>query len=73
VYHCRSSETNLPYKNIWAEDLIHELRTGTLLMGLGTRMLSKTEEKGIDKVFKILQNAAHRQKISTLIASYLQK
>jgi hypothetical protein len=69
VYHCRSSETNLPYKNIWTEDLIHELRTGTLLMGLGTRMLSKTGEKGIDKVFKILQNAAHRQKISTLIAS----
>jgi hypothetical protein len=69
VYHCRSNETNLPCKNIWTEDLIHELRTGTLLMGLGTGLISKTEENGVEKVFRILQTASHRQRISTLIAS----
>ncbi|MHA1979264.1 MAG: hypothetical protein ACW98I_20345, partial [Candidatus Hodarchaeales archaeon] len=34
-----------------------------------TGLLSKTEENGLDKVFRILQTASHRQKISTLIAS----
>ena len=69
VYYCRSNETSLPYKNIWVEDLIHELRTGTLLMGFGTNYLSKCEGKGTEKIFKILQNASLRQKLSTLIAS----
>ena len=69
VYHCRSNETSVPYENIWVEDLIHELRTGTLLMGLGTDLLSKAEGKGTNRISKILQSASHRQKLSTLIAS----
>ncbi len=69
VYYCRSNGTSLPYKNIWIEDLIHELRTGTMLMDFGTNLLRKCDEKGTNKIFKILQNASLRQKISTLIAS----
>jgi len=69
VYYCRSNDMHIPFKNIWVEDLIHELRTGALLMDLGTRLLTETDEKGRQQLFEILKNASHRQKLSTLIAS----
>jgi hypothetical protein len=69
IYHCSRNDTYLPFKNIWAEDLIHELRTASLLMDLGTRLLTDTDEKESLKILKILNNASYRQKLSTLIAS----
>ena len=69
VYYCRSNDMHIPFKNIWVEDLIHELRTASLLMDLGTRLLTATDEKGLPELFKILKNASHRQKLSTLVAS----
>ena len=70
VYSCRSNGMSLPYKQVWTEDLIHELRTGALIMDLGTRIIgNKYEKKGAEEIFKTLRSASQRQKLSTLIAS----
>ena len=69
VYYCRSNNRLIPYKNILVEDLIHELRTASLLMDLGTRLLIESNEKEFQGLFKILKNSSLRHKLSTLVAS----
>lgn len=69
VYYCRSNNIQIPFKNVWVEDLIHELRTASLLMDLGTELLTEKNVKALPELFKILKNASHRQKLSTLISS----
>jgi len=70
VYNCSgSSSYALPYQQVWVEDLIHELRTASLIMGLGTHLLKETTSAYLSHLFKTLNRAAHRQKLSTLIAS----
>jgi hypothetical protein len=70
VYSChKTTPVPLPYQRMWVEDLIHELRTASLLMGLGTRLLQETTSSSLPYLFKTLRTATHRQKMSTLIAS----
>jgi hypothetical protein len=72
VYSCqKKSSQPLLIHELWIEDLIHELRTSSLLMGLGTRLLQETLSSSLPYLFKTLQTASHRQKLSTLIASDL--
>ncbi len=54
---------------MWIEDLIHELRTASLIMGLGTRLIQETSSSSLPYLFETLRTASHRQKMSTLIAS----
>ncbi len=70
VYSChKNSPMPLPYQQMWVEDLIHELRTASLIMGLGTRLLQETSSSSLPYLFKTLRTASHRQKMCTLIAS----
>lgn len=56
------------YKDHCVDALIHELRTASLIIDLGANVLAKNEQLAPVLLQKILR-AAHRQKISTLIAS----
>jgi hypothetical protein len=70
VYSCQKTiPLPLPYQQMWVEDLIHELRTASLIMGLGTRLVQETSSSTIPYLFETLRTASHRQKMSTLIAS----
>ncbi len=55
-------------KNAWVDVLIHELRTATLSMDLGSYLYSDTSQPTPRLVHKLIK-ASHRQRISTLIAS----
>ena len=58
------------YKQIWSEDLIHELRTASLLMELGSNLPIETSNKvSPEYLYKIFKQASNRQKVSGLIAS----
>ena len=56
------------YEKFWIEELIHELRTASLTVDLGTHILAGSEEQAPILLQKLLR-ASHRQRISTLIAS----
>ncbi len=72
VYSChKKSSSPLSFQKSWIEDLVHELRTASLIMGLGTRLLQDTSGSSLPYLFKTLQTASLRQKLSTLIASDL--
>ncbi|MFX0087959.1 MAG: hypothetical protein ACFFAU_20065 [Candidatus Hodarchaeota archaeon] len=55
-------------KNAWVDVLIHELRTATLSMDLGSYLFSDSSQPTPRLVNKIIK-ASHRQRISTLVAS----
>ncbi len=69
VYYCKSNDTQISFKNIWIEDLIHELRTASFIMDLGTRVIYETNENGYQNLHNTLKSATLRQKLSTLVAS----
>ncbi|MFX1508253.1 MAG: hypothetical protein ACFFDC_19395 [Promethearchaeota archaeon] len=56
------------YEKFWIEELIHELRTASLTVDLGTHVLAGSEDQAPILLQKLLK-ASHRQRVSTLIAS----
>jgi hypothetical protein len=56
------------YEKFWIDELIHELRTASLTVDLGTHVLAGSEDQAPILLQKLLR-ASHRQRVSTLIAS----
>ncbi|MFX1539073.1 MAG: hypothetical protein ACFFDI_33255 [Promethearchaeota archaeon] len=56
------------YEKYWIEELIHELRTASLTVNLGTHVLAGSEDQAPIILQKLLL-ASHRQRVSILIAS----
>ena len=64
-----NANTSTRIRESWVEDLIHELRTSSLIMGLGTHLLQEHTPLSLTHLYNTLNRASHRQKLSTLIAS----
>ena len=61
-------ENSFYYRNSCVEALIHELRTASLAIDLGAHIMAENEDLAPMVLNKLLR-AAHRQKVSTLVAS----
>ncbi|MHA2238707.1 MAG: hypothetical protein ACXAB2_10125 [Candidatus Hodarchaeales archaeon] len=58
------------YRRIWSENLIHELRTSSLLMDLGSKSLLETSTKiSLKNLYKTLRKTSNQQQVCTLIAA----
>jgi hypothetical protein len=69
IYQCIPQKSSSALKkNTWVDVLIHELRTATLSMDLGSYLLSDSQQPTPRLVHKIIK-ASHHQRISTLVAS----
>jgi len=66
--HQFKQSTSFYQEDFWVEELIHELRTASLTVDLGAHVLASSRDQAPILLQKLLR-AAHRQRISTLIAS----
>ena len=72
IYLCHQKSSSISeFQNSWVKDLVHELRTSSSVLELGTHVITETENPSLRELSKTLTKASHRQRISTLIASDL--
>jgi hypothetical protein len=58
------------YQRLWSEDLIHELRTASLFIELGSKLPTETSVNvSPEYLYKTLRKASNQQKVCALIAS----